>query len=111
MTKELFLKVIDLLQKQYEFNNKFDNLLDEVNGTVASTCQLDKYTDKALWLIIESIFCGEVVDMIQDWLYCYVKPYGKENPMRFEFDGVKVEVTSVEELYDKVLSVHYMEKK
>ena len=103
MTKEKFLKIYNLMKKQDDYNSKFNRLLDDINGTVASTCQLDKWTMEAINMLFEEIFTSESIDIIHDWIWPLYE-HNEKNPMKFKINGKEVLITTIEELYDKFLT-------
>ena len=110
MKKQLFLKVMDLIKKQKEFNDSFEKVIGEVDGGCPAI-QLDKYTDEALWAIIEDTMSGDAVDVLQEWIYYGLEEYGKKNPMKIEINGNDVKITSLKMLYDKFLVDYIKEQK
>lgn len=99
MQKEKFLKILNLIKKQNTYNNRLDNLLDEVNGAVKSTLELDKYTRQIIYMYLEDNFNEKQIEIINDYLYP-IHPYTAIEPMKFFINKKEIEVFTDEHLYD-----------
>jgi hypothetical protein len=87
MDKETFIIIMNLIIEQDEMENKFDDALALINSSW-SICELDNYTRKAVWKLLEIFYDDAMIDTIQWFLYEDVKKVithnnGKKNEKQY----------------------------
>lgn len=82
MIKEKFVEICDLLEKQREFSNKFDEALEMINSSF-TVCELSPFLDKAFKIVFKEAF-NDKKEYIYDFVFDYM--YEKDNENKWQFD-------------------------
>ena len=103
MTKKLFVEIINLIKQQDELDRKVSEGIELINSSY-TILEMDKYTRKALYLLLESIFGESGLDNISWWLYEKVDKiiYSKDKKGKITNEK-KIETT--EDLYDYCMGI------
>lgn len=101
MTKERFLKIIDLFQFYQKKSMECTKLMDEFEPMFGDIDLIDTISNKALSMLMEILIddMKDIYEMISWWIY--ETNFGKENYEIYNEDGtIYKSILTAEDLYD-----------
>ena len=103
MTKELFIKIMNNIEKEKKRRDKISSVLEEdiIDGWAVFK---ETYADKNVKLLLEDIFTKEGFEIIEWWLFEDV-----EKVITYKEDNKEINVEDVSDLYD-FLDENYLKK-
>jgi hypothetical protein len=99
--KETFVGVVNYIIKQDELNNRISKSLEIISDSWVML-DLDKFSRKAVWKMLEIFFSDAEIDNIQWWLYEDVEKVFFENNKNGKCIK-KYPVKTLEQLYDYMM--------